>query len=344
MSIVLTVGDREIGDGQPCFIVAEAGVNHNGELELAHRLVDSAADAGAEAVKFQTFRPDELVARGAEAAPYQRIRSNSEQHSMLAQLALPDTAWAELADHAAERNLVFLSTAFDEASAVAIVALGVPALKVPSGELNNLPFIRTLAAHGLPLLISTGMGNIDEVKAAVEAAGAAPGIALLHCVSAYPAPEAEANLKAITTMRKAFDVPVGWSDHTLGAVTAVAAVALGAALLEKHLTLDRGMPGPDHDASADPDQFAAYVRDVRTATAALGDGDKRPTSAEEENRFHARRSVHAAKDLVRGHLLEPSDVVLLRPADGLPPDVDVIGRRLARDIRSASPINEDDLE
>lgn len=341
----LRIGDHVLGAGHPCWVIAEAGINHNGDPSLAHALVDCAADAGADAVKFQTFRPDVLVAASAASAPYQRRQgAGANQYRMLEDLVLPASVWKELAEHARERGLIFLSTAFDPESAAAIVELGVPALKIPSGELNNVGFVRLMADFGLPLLVSTGMGTLDEVRSAVDASAAAPGLALFHCVSSYPTVPKDTNLRAMVTMREAFAVPVGWSDHTESFVTAVAAVALGADLVEKHVTLDRGMSGPDHAASADPESFRRYVTAVRDAEGALGDGVKRPVEAEEENRVHARRSAHAARDLRGGEELMSDDVVMLRPAEGLPPDVVVTGRRVVRDIAAGQPIREGDLE
>jgi N,N'-diacetyllegionaminate synthase len=337
------LGGRTIGAGQPCLVIAEAGVNHDGDPGLAHRLIDVAAEAGADAVKFQTFRPEGLVAAGASAAPYQRRQGATVQRQMLEALTLPESAWAALADHAAERGLLFLSTAFDAASLELLLALGVPALKVPSGELDNLGFIADLAGRGLPLVVSTGLGTLDEVAAAVAAAAAAPGLALLHCVTSYPAPAAASNLRAMVAMRERFRVPVGWSDHTEGPVTAVAAVALGAAIVEKHFTTDRGRRGPDHAASADPAQLAAYVAALRTAEASLGDGVKRPAAAELENRRFARRSYHAARDLSPGQVLREDDVELLRPATGLPPSAAVVGRVVARPVAAGRALTPEDL-
>lgn len=338
------VEGRLIGPGQPCFVIAEVGVNHNGDAALAHRLVDVAAEAGADAVKFQTFEPDLLVTPDAEAAPYQtRATGADSQRRMLESLVLPVGAWAELAVHARARGLVFLSTAFDLPSADLLGELGLPAFKVPSGELTNLPFLRALAARGLPLLVSTGMSTLEEVALALQAAAAAPAVCLFHCVSAYPAPEADANLRAIATLRERFAVPVGWSDHSGDAVTAVAAVALGAALLEKHITLDRTMPGPDHAASSDPEQFAAYLSAVRTTEAALGDGVKRPRPSEEENRVHARRGLHAARALRTGDALNAADVVALRPATGLSPGTALDGLRVVRDVPAGAPLRAADI-
>lgn len=335
---------RGIGEGEPCLVIAEVGVNHNGDVALAHRLIDEAAAAGADAVKFQTFDPGLLVSREAAAAPYQsRATGATCQRLMLDGLVLPPAAWPELAAHARERGLIFLSTAFDLESADLLLDLRVPAFKVPSGELTNLPFIRALADLGLPLLLSTGMGTLGEVTAAVDAAAAAPALCLLHCVSAYPAPVADANLRAIVTMRERFRAPVGWSDHTEDPTTAVGAVVLGAALLEKHLTLDRRMPGPDHAASSDPVQFTSYVAAVRAISQALGDGVKSARRSEEENRVHARRGLHAARALRRGHLLDAADVVALRPALGLPPGTALEGLRLARDVPAGAPLTASDV-
>lgn len=339
----LRLGSRTVGPGHPCLIVAEAGVNHDGDVALAHQLVAVAAEAGADAVKFQTFRPESLTSEAAGAAPYQRQRGAASQRRMLAALTLPESAWAELAADAAERGLVFLSTPFDLASADLLVALGVAALKIPSGELDHLSLIARLAEYGLPLLVSTGMATLDEVARAVDAAAAAPALALLHCVTAYPAPVAASNLRAIATLAERFGVPVGWSDHTEGSVTAVAAVALGASILEKHFTSDRRRPGPDHAASAEPHELAAYVAAVRAAEASLGDGVKRPAAVERENLPFARRSYHAARDLRPGERLAAADVALLRPAVGLPPAAEVVGRVVARPVAAGEPLVEEDL-
>lgn len=341
----IDIAGRRIGTGEPCFVIAEAGVNHNGDPELAHELVDVAAETGADAVKFQTFDPVALTAVAAATAPYQvETTGKSSQREVLDALVLPTSVWAELRDHAIERDLVFMSTPFDLGSADLLLELGVPAIKVPSGELDNTPFISALAALGRPMLISTGMGTEDEVAAALEAAAAAPSHALFHCVTAYPAPGHDANLRAIQTLQRRFGIPVGWSDHTVGSVTALGAIALGATLLEKHLTLDRTLPGPDHAASEDPTTFAALVAAVRDLEAALGDGIKQPQPSEEPNRAAARRSWHAARDLDAGATLGQDDVVALRPATGLSPSVDVVGRRLARAVAGGEALQAGDID
>lgn len=345
----LSIGARAIGGGAPCFVIAEAGVNHNGDVALAHRLVDIAADAGADAVKFQTFDPAKLVAADAAKAEYQIANTGEEgsQAEMLRKLVLPREAHAALAAHARERGILFLSTPFDEGSADLLEALGMPAIKVPSGELTNLPFVSYLAKKKRPMLISTGMGEMAEVAAAVDAAreGGAPSVALFHCVTSYPAADADANLRAMAEMRAAFGCPVGWSDHTAGISISLAAVALGAELLEKHFTTDRNLPGPDHKASLEPDELAALVRGVRAVESSLGDGTKRPRPAEIPLRAVARRSLHAAHDLEAGHVLAPGDLVALRPGSGISPaKLDaVLGRTLRRRVAAGTRLEEADL-
>ena len=340
---------HRIGAG-PVFVIAEGGVNHDGRPELAHRLVDAAADAGADAVKFQTFDPAALAAAGAPTAEYQRRSpaGDADQRTMLAALALPADAWAALRDHAHDRGLVFLSTPFDDASADLLEALDVPAFKVASGELTNLPFIERLARRGRPLLVSTGMADMVEVAQAVDAIAAAgdPPVALFHCVSSYPARPQDANLRAIATMRAAFGVPVGWSDHTLGIELPLAAVAAGAALVEKHLTLDRAMAGPDHAASLEPEELRAMVAGIRTVEAALGSGEKRPVEAERAIAEVARKSLHWRRSLQAGASIAEADLTAMRPGTGLSParQADLIGRRTARAVIEGELVALDDIE
>ena len=343
-STLMTIAGREIGPGHPCFVIAEAGVNHNGDVAMAHELIDLAVAAGADAVKFQTFHPDALVSEQAAAAPYQQTSGASQQHSMLEELTLPLSAWQSLSDHASDEGIVFLSTAFDIQSLELLVDLGVPALKVPSGEADNIEFLRRLASQGLPLILSTGLRTLDEVRRALHALEAAPSVAVLHCVSSYPAEPSACNLLAMQTMRDEFDVPVGWSDHTQGSLTAISAVSLGATIVEKHVTLDPTLAGPDHAASASPSDFKAYVYDVRQAQRALGDGVKRPHASEEANRFHVRRSFHASRLLPGGHVIGASDVALLRPASGLAPSDSPLGRTVVQGIDAGEPVRESDLQ
>ena len=334
----LVVGSRRIGAGAPVFVVAEAGVNHNGDMALARGLVDAAVGAGADAVKFQTFRTDALVSASAAKAAYQRETTGDAggQREMLARLELGVDQHAELSAHCAARGIVFFSALFDDPSADMLEALGVALLKVPSGELTNLPLLRRIAPKGRPLILSTGMSTLDEVAAAVAAIREAgdPPLALLHCLSAYPAPAAEMNLRAMDTLRERFGLPVGLSDHTLGIEIAVAAAARGAAIIEKHLTLDTGLPGPDHRASLDPGEFAAMVRAIRSVEAALGDGRKRPMPSEADTRRAARKSLVAARDLRAGERLTADAVAIKRPGTGISPAEleQALGRRLVRDV------------
>jgi N-acetylneuraminate synthase/N,N'-diacetyllegionaminate synthase len=345
----LSVAGRDIGAGRT-FVIAEIGVNHDGNVELAHRLVDAAVDAGADAVKFQTFDPEALAAPGAPTAAYQEAAGErpGDQREMLSRLALPAEAWPELQAHAIARGVVFLSTPFDDASAELLDRLDVAAFKVGSGELTNLPFLRRLAGRGRPLLVSTGMAEMVEVAAAVDAIAAAgdPPLGLFHCVSSYPADPSTANLRAIPTLRSAFRVPTGWSDHTLGIELPIAAAAIGASLVEKHLTLDHAGRGPDHRASLEPDAFAAMAAGIRLVETALGSGEKTPAPAEQAIAAVARRSLHWRRSLEAGRRVADQDLVALRPGTGLSPAAwgDVVGRRTTRAVAADQLVVPEDLE
>ena len=332
------IGDRRVGGGAPVFIVAEAGVNHNGDLALARRLVDAAAEAGADAVKFQTFRAKALASRYAPKAGYQRETTGpgESQRELLGRLELTLDHHLELRDRCTKRGIVFFSAPFDEASADLLESVGVALFKVPSGEITNLPLLRHVASKGRPLILSTGMSTLAEVEAAVATLRAAgdPPLALLHCLSAYPAPPEEMNLRAMDTLREHFSCPVGLSDHTLGIEIALAAVARGAVIVEKHLTLGKELSGPDHQASLDPDEFAALVRAVRLVEAALGDGIKRPMPSEDDTRAVARKSLVAVRRILAGERLTADLVALKRPGTGISPaELDrALGRRVTREL------------
>ena len=346
----IRIADYTIGDGQPCFIIAEAGVNHNGDIGIARKLVDVAAEAGADAVKFQTFNSDQIVAPAAPKADYQvdTTGADESQSEMLRKLELPPESFGELQDHSSERGIVFISTPFDHDSVDLLDGLGVPAFKVGSGELVNLPLLRHIATKGKPIILSTGMSYLGEVETAVEAIHEAGNerIVILHCVSAYPTEPRDANLKAMETISRAFQAPVGFSDHTQGLEVALAAVALGARVLEKHFTLDRGMPGPDHRASLEPDQLKELVRGVREVERALGDGVKRPTEAESNVRGVARRSIYFRNPVDAGAVLREDDLICLRPAGGIPPDQFdlVVGRTLRRSSPAGAAVAWSDLD
>jgi N-acetylneuraminate synthase/N,N'-diacetyllegionaminate synthase len=346
-SSFIRIGDVRVGGGARCFVIAEAGVNHNGDVALAERLVDAAADSGADCVKFQTFRPSRLVSSRADKAAYQKeTTGGGTQMEMLEKLALPDDAWPRLMKRARERGILFMSTPFDEESADMLVRAGVPALKIGSGELTNHLLLEHVAAAGLPILLSTGMADLDETRAAVDvvrARGAA--VAVFHCVSSYPALPDDANLKAMATLRQALACPVGFSDHTLGVAVATAAVALGAELVEKHLTLDVTMEGPDHRASLDPRGMKELVAAIRAAEAAVGDGVKAPRPAEEDVRRVARRSLFWARPGLAGAVVTRDDIQALRPSTGISPVRwrDVVGQRLARSVTPGEPVAWEDL-
>ena len=343
---MLTIGKHTIGAGNPAFIIAEAGVNHNGDVSRAHDLIDAAVDAGADAVKFQTFSPKMIAAPEAERAAYQ-IETTGEggsQLDMLEKLVLPADAYPALMQHATDRGLVFLSTPFDAGSADFLDELGLPAFKVSSGDVTNTPFLEFLAAKGKPILLSTGMADLDEVSRAVAAVDAAP-LALFQCVSNYPSAPHHSNLRAMATLRGAFGCPVGWSDHTQGITVTIAAAPLGAELLEKHFTLDRNLPGPDHQASLEPDELRAMVAAVRDAEAALGDGVKKPVPEEEPVAKVARRSLYWAESLPAGTVVRAEHLVALRPGTGVSPEMQstLIGRELARDVERMRMVGEGDF-
>jgi N-acetylneuraminate synthase len=325
------------------FIIAEAGVNHNGSLDLGLRLVEAAKAGGADAVKFQTFRADLLATPFAQKASYQQRTTSSDesQFEMLKKLELDAAAHQRLIDHCRQNGIQFLSSPFDMQSADLLASLGVPLFKVPSGEITNLPFLEHLARKGRPLILSTGMSTLGEVEEAVgvlQSAGAKQ-VTLLHCVTEYPAPYAEVNLRSMLTLKSAFGLPVGYSDHTPGIDIAIAAAALGAEVIEKHLTLDRSLPGPDHSASLEPDEFRQMVAAIRHVEAALGSGIKAPAPCELPNLPIARKSVVAARSLPVGHQLKAGDLDIKRPGNGLVPKFlpALIGRTLC------SPVEKDEI-
>ena len=336
----LEIAGRYIGEGHPCFIIAEAGVNHNGDIGMARKLVDVAAEAGADAVKFQTYNSDQIVAPDAPKADYQIITTGAgeTQAEMLRKLELPPESFRELQDHSAKKGIIFISTPFDHDSVDLLDSLDVPAFKVGSGELVNLPLLRHIAGKGKPIILSTGMSYLGEVERALDAIYEAGNdqVIVLHCVSAYPTEPRDANLRAMHTMSQAFGVPVGFSDHTQGLEVPLAAVALGASVIEKHFTLDRSMSGPDHRASLEPRELKELVRGIRDVERALGDGRKRPTEAESNIRVAARRSIYLRNQVAKGAVLRGEDLICLRPAGGIPPDqVDMVAGRKMRRTRPA---------
>lgn len=330
----------------PALIIAEAGVNHNGRVDLALKLVDEAKRAGADAVKFQTAIPSLVATRFAGKAAYQRRTSQpaESQLHMLERILLPLGAFREISEYCAEQGIIFFSTAFDLTSLELLEALDQPFHKVPSGEITNLPFLRQVGRCRRPILLSTGMCSLGEVESAINAiemAGTPRSvITALQCNTEYPTPLCDVNLRAMCTLGSAFGVRFGYSDHTEGIDVPIAAVALGASVVEKHLTLDREMPGPDHKASIEPDEFSAMVRSIRRVEEALGSSQKTPSGSELKNRLVARRSIVALTPIKAGDLFSPLNICAKRPGGGVSPMRwdEVIGQVASRDYLPDEPI------
>jgi pseudaminic acid synthase len=338
------IGDRPVGDGAPVYIIAEAGSNHDRKLDQAIRLIDVAAEAGADAVKFQTFTSDKIVAETPTRAKYLDaiLAPDETMASLFRKLELPHEWHAELKDHAEAAGLDFISTPFDTAAVDLLHGLGVKVFKVASYELWHLPLIRYIARLGRPMICSTGMANIAEVQEAVDTVAAEGNeeLILLHCVVNYPPPFGDLNLRAIETMRAAFGVPVGYSDHTPGWTAPVVATSLGAAVIEKHFTISRDMPGPDHRFAIEPHELKSMVSAIRDAQAALGDGIKRMAPAEADLYVTARRSLFASRTIEAGETLTEASIAVLRPGTGievreLP---HVVGRVARRRIERHEPL------
>lgn len=323
-------------------IIAEAGVNHNGDLALARQLIDAAADAGADMVKFQTFSADRLASRATPLADYQQqgAGGSSTQHEMLRGLELDRSAHEVLIAHAAARKIRFFSTGFDLESVRLLAELGLDRFKVPSGEITNLPYLRLIGSYGKPVILSTGMATLGEIEAAIgalEAAGTGrQTITVLHCNTEYPTPMTDVNLRAMCAMGSAFGVQVGYSDHTRGIEVPIAAVALGASVIEKHFTISRELPGPDHKASLEPHELKDMVFAIRNIERALGDGIKRPTPSESKNRPVARKSLVAAQPIRKGEVFTSENMTVKRPGTGLSPMLwdDLCGRIAQRDYQA----------
>ena len=306
-------------------IIAEAGVNHNGDLELAKQLIDVAAEAGADYVKFQTFSADRIVSQSASKAEYQQqVTDASEtQYEMLKRLELSNEMHLELIKHCEEQSIKFLSTGFDVESVDLLVELGIDLIKIPSGEINNLPYLRYIGSLGLPVILSTGMSTMDEIGNALtvlEGSGLSRSqVTVLHCTTEYPTPMVDVNLRALNSINKTFGVIVGYSDHTVGIEVSIAAVALGASVIEKHFTLDRLLPGPDHKASLEPNELIAMVKAIRNIEHSLGSGVKEPALSEIKNLPIARKSIMAKQQIAKGEVLSASNLIVKRPGDGISP-------------------------
>lgn len=321
-------------------IIAEAGVNHNGDIDIARQLIDAAADAGADMVKFQTFSADRLVTIHAGKADYQKQTTDASesQRDMLRRLELSRDMHEDLIAHCKSRGIQFFSTGFDIKSVDLLVEFGLDSFKIPSGEITNLPYLRHVGHYGKPTILSTGMATLDEIGAAIkileEAGTSRSRITVLHCTTEYPTPMVDVNLRAMLTIKDAFGVTVGYSDHTSGIEVAIAAVALGATVIEKHFTLDRNLPGPDHKASLVPDELRAMVAAIRNIEQALGDGIKRPSPSEMKNKSVARKSLVAACTIRAGELFSKTNLTVKRPGTGISPMQwdEVVGSKAKRDF------------
>ena len=331
-------------------IIAEAGVNHNGSINLAKKLIDVAAKAGVDYVKFQTFKTENLASKSAPSADYQKKSTSDSQFDMLKKLELDKGTHEILIDYCKNRGVKFLSTAFDLDSIDLLEELNIPFYKIPSGELTNLPYLEKIAATGKEVIISTGMANLKEIKESVtvfqNAGYSNEKIKVLHCNTEYPTPMEDVNLNAMLTIAQECNVEVGYSDHTLGVEVPIAAVSLGAKVIEKHFTLDKTMQGPDHKASLEPDELVHMVKSIRNIEKALGRAEKEPTASEKKNLLIARKSLHLSNSLKKGDKIKREDLVLLRPGNGISGMRinKIIGKELNKDLSSGTMLSELDFE
>jgi N,N'-diacetyllegionaminate synthase len=333
------------------YIIAEAGVNHNGNLENALKLIDVAKNAGADAVKFQTFIPELVISRYAQKAAYQEATTGKQesQLDMVRKLYLDVNAHKEMIAYSKKAGIEFLSTPFDLTSIDTLNDLGLKTIKIPSGEVTNIPYLKKLGKLNKRIILSTGMCYLGEVEQAINllvAAGTSKeNISLLHCNTEYPTPMQDVNLLAMNTMRNAFKLETGYSDHTLGIEVPIAAVALGATIIEKHFTLDKNMEGPDHKASLEPAELKAMVIAIRNIEQAMGDGIKKPSPSETKNIAIARKSIHLANDLRKDHILSEEDLVIKRPGDGIPSSLieQAIGKKIKADFAADHKLSWEDL-
>jgi N,N'-diacetyllegionaminate synthase len=350
MTYSVNIDNIIVGRGHPCLVIAEAGVNHNGDMELAHKLIDAAKKSGANAVKFQSFVAEDLVTPQAEKAVYQvqTTGSSGNQCDMLKALELTYSQQEELKAHCEEIGIIYLCTPYEEKSADLLKDLDVAAYKIASTDTNNLPFLRYIAKTDIPVILSTGMSSIGEVEDAVnvlKSNGLTGKIIILQCTSEYPVPINEINLQAMKTMEQAFDCPVGFSDHTPGIGASPWAVALGASVIEKHFTLNRNMDGPDHRASIEPHELKILTNMIRDVEAALGDGIKRPMPSEIKNKTIMQKSLTARRNIPGGKIIKAEDLVCRRPGDGLLPKWfdKVSGKKATRDIKENQTLTFGDV-
>lgn len=339
----IEIGNKLVGEGEPTFIIAEAGSNHDQKLEQAKKLIDVAASAGVDAIKFQIFQADTIVAKTSLKAEYmERVSEKESTYDIFKRIELPREWLPELAECAKKRDIIFLCSTFDEEGVDLLDDIGVPAFKIASGEITNLPLLKYTAEKGKTMIVSTGastMGEIEEAVSAIKATGN-ESIILLHCVSNYPAAIEDTNLKCMATIQHAFQLPIGYSDHTLGIVAPLAAVALGAVVIEKHFTLSKKLSGPDHFYALEPHELKTMVENIRTVEKSIGSSTKQLAKAELESRKLGRRSIFAKRDIPAGTTFTKEMLVVLRPDIGLEPkfiDV-VVGRKARTNIKQYEPI------
>ncbi len=345
------IGNHMIGPGNSCFIIAEAGVNHNGDIKLAHQLIDTAIKAGANAVKFQSFITEELVTAKTLKAEYQikTTGGNSGQYQMLKSLEMSAGNHAELKDHCDQTCIFYLCTPYDNISVDMLDKIDISAFKIAATDTTNIPFLRYIASKGRPVILSTGMSDLGQVECAVTLlnnSGLKDKIVILQCTSEYPVPIDEINLRAITTMQHAFGCPVGFSDHTEGSDAGPWSVAIGSCVVEKHFTLDRNMAGPDHRASLEPDEFSDMVKKIRQIERSLGDGLKRIMPSEQKNKLLMQKSLVARKTIKAGEAITPDSLTCKRPGTGLSPAFydQVVGKKTDRDIEENEMLTLSSIE
>lgn len=347
---MIKIKNKIIGDGHPCFIIAEGGVNHNGDINLAKKMVDKAVEAGADAIKFQTFKSEKLVTKYAPMAKYQKnnIGMEDSQLNMLKKLELSYDEFLNIKEYCDGKGIIFMSTPFDFESADFLNSIGMEAFKISSGDLTNIPMMEYIAKFNKPMILSSGMAILGEIEEAVMAIRnmGIEDIAVLHCTSNYPAAIDSVNLKAMNTIKSAFNVVGGYSDHTEGITIPIAAAALGANIIEKHFTLDKSMEGPDHKASLNPEELKTMVREIRKVETSLGNGIKVFSKSEIDAMKVGRKSIVAARDIRKGEIIETKDLDYKRPGTGLSPKEYkmILGKKAKRDIKKDEQLKFDSLE
>ena len=341
------IGDKLIDEGEPCFIIAEAGVNHNGDVELAKKLIDAAKDAGADAVKFQTFHAEEIVTLRTKKAIYQNRAKERTQYEMLKNLELRFDEFRELKKYCDNKDIEFISTPYDIKSVEFLNEIGINRYKVASADLINKPLIEAIAKTEKQIILSTGMATLGEIERTISLINdfGNKDIILLHCTTGYPTPYDQVNMNVLLTLKKAFGLPVGYSDHTLGIEIPIMAVSMGAKVIEKHFTLDRTMEGPDHFASLEPNELKKMVEAIRNVEKSFGSKRKERTDEEKKNIFFMRRSIHASKDMKQGEIIKENNIKITRPFDGIEPWFleCILGKKIKNNVKKDEPIRWEDL-